>query len=59
MCEAIKVMIVDDHTLFRQGLRKVLESYEEIQVIGEAGDGKEAIAKVDELHQRITKTWYL
>ena len=50
MSQAIKVMIVDDHTLFRQGLRKVLESYEEIEIIGEAGDGKEAIAKVAELH---------
>jgi len=50
MGEPIKVMIVDDHTLFRQGLRKVLESYEGIQVIEEASDGKEAIAKVNELH---------
>ena len=53
MSEPIKVMIVDDHTLFRQGLRKVLESFEEIQVIGEASDGKEAIVKVDELHPDI------
>ena len=49
MGEPIKVMIVDDHTLFRQGLRKVLECYEEVQVIGEASDGKEAIARVAEL----------
>jgi two-component system nitrate/nitrite response regulator NarL len=49
MGEPIKVMIVDDHTLFRQGLRKVLETYREIQVIGEASDGKEAIVRVGEL----------
>ena len=49
MGEPIKVMIVDDHTLFRQGLRKVLECYGEIQVIGEASGGKEAIARVAEL----------
>ena len=49
MGEPIKVMIVDDHTLFRQGLRKVLECYREIQVIGEASGGKEAIARVAEL----------
>jgi two-component system nitrate/nitrite response regulator NarL len=49
MSEPIKVMIVDDHTLFRQGLRKVLETYREIQVIGEASDGKEAIVRVGEL----------
>jgi DNA-binding NarL/FixJ family response regulator len=49
MGEPIKVMIVDDHTLFRQGLRRVLECYAEIQVIGEASGGKEAIARVAEL----------
>jgi DNA-binding NarL/FixJ family response regulator len=49
MGEPIKVMIVDDHTLFRQGMRKVLETYREIRVIGEASDGKEAVAKVAEL----------
>jgi len=49
MSEPIKVMIVDDHTLFRQGMRKVLETYREIRVIGEASDGKEAIARVAEL----------
>jgi DNA-binding NarL/FixJ family response regulator len=49
MSEPIKVMIVDDHTLFRQGLRKVLETYREIQVIGEASDGREAIARIGEL----------
>ena len=49
MGEPINVMIVDDHTLFRQGLRKVLETYEEIKVINEASDGKDAIAKIGEL----------
>ena len=48
MGELIKVLIVDDHTLFRQGLQKVLEAYEEIQVVGEACNGKEAITKVEE-----------
>lgn len=49
MSERIKVLIVDDHTLFRQGLQKLLEAYEEIQVVAEASNGKEAIAKVDEV----------
>lgn len=49
MGESIKVLIVDDHTLFRQGLRKLLEAYAGVQVIGEASNGKEAIAKVDEI----------
>ncbi len=49
MREFIKVLIVDDHTLFRQGLQKLLEAYEEIQVVAEASNGKEAIAMVDEV----------
>ena len=53
MGEPIRVMIVDDHTLFRQGLRKVLETYKEIEVIGEASDGKDAIAKIGELQPNV------
>ncbi len=49
MGEFIKVLIVDDHTLFCQGLRKLMEAYEEVQVVAEASNGKEAIAKVDEV----------
>ncbi|MBT9143341.1 MAG: Transcriptional regulatory protein DegU [Dehalococcoidia bacterium] len=49
MSERIKVLIVDDHTLFRQGLQKVLETYEEVQVVAEASNGKEAIARVGEV----------
>src|SRR5438132_3673163 len=42
---AIKCLIVDDHTLFREGLRRVLESEPDIQVVGEARDGAEAIER--------------
>lgn len=38
------VLIVDDHTLVRQILRHILESYGEIEVVGEASDGEEAVA---------------
>lgn len=48
MTEPIRVMIVDDHALFRRGLQMVLESEEGIQVVGEAGDGAEAISKAEE-----------
>jgi DNA-binding NarL/FixJ family response regulator len=41
--EKIKVLIVDDHQVVRQGLRSYLEMYEDIQVVGEAGDGRQAI----------------
>ena len=49
MNECINVLIADDHTLFRQGLRKLLEAYEEIAVVGEAANGREAITRIDEV----------
>jgi len=39
----ISVMIVDDHPLFRQGLRRVIEAEEDMEVIIEVGDGEEAL----------------
>jgi len=41
--EPIKVLIVDDHALFRRGLAMVLENEKDIELVGEAGDGAEAI----------------
>src|SRR5438128_12327000 len=41
----IRVIIVDDHTLCREGLRRVLESEPDLQVVGEARDGAEAIER--------------
>jgi DNA-binding NarL/FixJ family response regulator len=41
--EKISVLIVDDHTLFRKGIRKMLEAEDDIQVIGEAATGQEAL----------------
>jgi len=43
----IKVVIVDDHTLFRDGLKLILSNSEGIHVVGEAADGKEFINQVD------------
>lgn len=42
----ITCLVVDDHTLFREGLRRVLESESDIQVVGEASDASEALEKV-------------
>ncbi|HEX4866493.1 MAG TPA: response regulator transcription factor [Acidimicrobiales bacterium] len=47
--DAIRVMICDDHALFRRGLTMVLESEEGIEVVGEAEDGAEAVTKAEEL----------
>jgi len=45
----IRVLIVDDHTLFRESLRSLLERNSNIEVVGEAGDGFEAIGKAKQL----------
>ena len=36
-------MLVDDHAMVRQGLRSILETYSDLEVIGEAADGLEAV----------------
>jgi len=41
---AIRVLVVDDHTLIRQGIVGLLESQDDIEVVGQAGNGREAIA---------------
>ncbi len=45
----IKVLLADDHTIVRNGIMSLLESSLEIEIVGEAQDGAEAIAKVKEL----------
>ena len=47
--ESIRVLICDDHALFRRGLTMVLESEDGIEVVGEAEDGSEAVTKAEEL----------
>ncbi|HEX9077244.1 MAG TPA: response regulator transcription factor [Anaerolineae bacterium] len=42
----IRVLLVDDHALLREGLRALLDRYPDLQVIGEAQNGEEAIAQV-------------
>lgn len=46
----IRVLLVDDHAMMRQGLRSVLEAYADVHIVGEARDGEEAIVSVRE-HQ--------
>jgi DNA-binding NarL/FixJ family response regulator len=45
--DAVRVLIVDDHALFRRGLQMVLEGESDIDVVGEAGDGHEAIVQAE------------
>jgi DNA-binding NarL/FixJ family response regulator len=44
-----KVLIVDDHVLLRRGVRNTIEPQEDFEVVGEAEDGMEALAKAKEL----------
>lgn len=44
----IKVIIADDHIIFRQGLLKLLQTAEDITVAGEAGEGHEALRLIEE-----------
>jgi DNA-binding NarL/FixJ family response regulator len=47
--QTLRVLIVDDHALFRRGLQMVLAQEEDIEVVGEAADGAEAVSQAQEL----------
>jgi len=49
----IRVLLVDDHVMVRQGLRTTLESYSDIEVVGEAGDGQEAVELAEDLKPEV------
>jgi len=46
---AVRILLVDDHPIVRQGLRTLLEGRSGWEVVGEASDGTEALIKVEEL----------
>jgi len=47
--QKIKVLLVDDHALFREGLRSILEDQHDVIIVGEAEDGLEAVKLVPQL----------
>ena len=51
--QKIRVLIVDDHAMVRQGLRAVLQSYPNIEVVGEAANGEEGVACVQKLQPAV------
>lgn len=51
--DKIRLLIVDDHPVVRDGLRGMLESQADFEVAGEAGDGREAVSLVEDLEPEI------
>ncbi|HEX6790341.1 MAG TPA: response regulator [Candidatus Krumholzibacteria bacterium] len=45
----VRILVVDDHTIFRRGLISILESYPDLKVVGEASDGEEGVARASDL----------
>ena len=50
MTEQIKIVIADDHSMIREGLKQLLELDGDILVVGEAGNGEERLNIIDEVH---------
>ena len=53
MQDKISVLLVDDHALVRRGFRRILEDEDDIVVVGEASDGREAVKLAAELHPQV------
>ena len=56
MIDKIRVLIADDHAVVRQGLRTFLEVQDDIEVVGEASDGEEAVKLTEALSPDVVVT---
>lgn len=50
---AIRILLADDHSMVRQGFRRILEAQADFQIVGEASDGREAMALTEQLRPDI------
>jgi len=53
MAEAITILLVDDHAMFRAGIRALIEAEDRMKVVGEASTGDEAVDRVRELKPNV------
>jgi len=53
MKERIKVLLCDDHTLFREGIKAILKDETSIEIVGKAADGRQAVAKALQLRPNV------
>jgi DNA-binding NarL/FixJ family response regulator len=51
--DRIRVLLVDDHALVRAGIRALIEMIESVDVVGEAGNGADALSSIERLHPQI------
>ena len=56
MSEKVRIVIAEDHTILREGLRSLLSSSPNFEIIGEAGDGREAIRQVKKFKPELILT---
>ena len=52
--DKIRIVVADDHAILRDGIRSLLSAHGDMEVVGEAADGNEAIQKVSELNPDVT-----
>jgi two-component system, NarL family, response regulator DegU len=53
MDEIIRIVVVDDHALFRQSLRRVIDSRSDMEVVADAHNGEVAIQQVERFHPHV------
>lgn len=50
MANSISILLVDDHIVFRKGVRMLLETASDLSIVGEAGNGEDALSMLEQLH---------
>lgn len=48
MTRPIRIVVADDHPIFRQGLTRLVEATDDLELVGEAGDGRQALALIED-----------